>query len=375
MKFPFWDEAAPSGAIQGIALVDVVDELCDRKQPLLLSTPYVHYESRFLERSGQDLKIRATMNRDAVRHGLGQQPLRLRFAWALTFYSGPTRILEYVQEENRRFLRVEMPSHLDLDEQRRAFRVDRVGLSSGALGSADGTILKVSLENISTLGASVFCREPIPAGRFQTGRPLALSLSLENGFALTCGAKICHGNGQSFGLVFHPPLSGLDLQRLAEWIVPREEEARQRWANRAELRARAEQSAMPKAPPSGVLLLSSRTELKAEVAAALEGEQPVRSVTPTVALFKEALSEPPRLLLVDVPSEGLEGRYRVRMILESQPVKVPVVVLGSSETSESGRLLANELKGATYLEWNPQYGVFLRRIVKRLIQNYWKEDG
>ena len=162
MKRPFWEQAKPSGDILGAALEDVITELCDRKQLVLLATPYLHFESRFLERVGAELKIRATMSRDAVKHVLGPNPARLRFPWALSFYSGPTRILGYVQEENRRYLKIEMPDHLVLDEQRRALRISRVGHSSGALGSEDGTILRVSLENARSEEAGGL--GPIPVG-------------------------------------------------------------------------------------------------------------------------------------------------------------------------------------------------------------------
>ena len=375
VKLPFWEEAKPSGAILGRARDDVINELCDRKQTVLLATPYLHYESRLLARDGQELMVRATMSRDAVKHALGQHPLRLRFGWALSFYSGPTRILGYVQEENRRYLKIEMPDHLVLDEQRRALRISRVGHSSGALGSEDGTILRVSLENLSTAGAGVFCLESIPAEKFLTGRPLDLSLSLEQGFVLMGSARICHSEGQSLGLTFHPPLSDPNLRRLSEWLAPRAEEARRRWDNRAELWAKAEQQAKPKAAPSGVLLVSTRTDLKAQLVSALEATQPLRSVIPAMAPFKDAQSEPPLLLLIDAKTEGMEGRYRIRTILEALPVNAPVVVLGSSDDPEGGRLLAKELKATTYLEWNPQQGPFFRRLVQGLIQSYWKEEG
>ena len=375
MKLPFQAEPSPPGAIVGPSLERVLDELCDRKQTVLLATPYLHHESRFLERNGRELKVRVSMSREAVRHSLGQQPLRLRFAWALSFYCGPTRILDYLQEEDRRCLLLELPSRLVQDEQRRAFRVEQVGQSQGALSSEDGTILKVSLESLSTQGASVFCMEAVPGEKFQAGRPLALSLTLEKGPALVCGARICHRSGQSLGLAFHPPLAGTRFQDLAEWIAPREAEARRHWENRAELRARAIQQARPKAPPSGVLLMSSQEDLRTQVAAALEGLLPLRSVAPAVAPYKETLAEPPLLLLVDARNEGLEGRYRLRTILEALPVNAPVVVLGGGEAPESGRILAREMKGATYFEWNPEQGLFFRRLLQRLIQNHWKDEG
>ena len=55
------------------------------------------------------------------------------------------------------------------------------------------------------------------------------------------------------------------------------------------------------------------------------------------------------------------------------PVKAPVVVLGSSETPESAMILARELKEAIFLEWKPEHGVFLRRMLKMLVQGYGKD--
>ncbi|HWQ10548.1 MAG TPA: PilZ domain-containing protein [Holophaga sp.] len=373
MKLPFLGPE-PSGALAGPALEQILDELCERKQPLLLATPYLQHESRFLERSGRELTVRIAMSREAVRHGLGQQPLRLRFAWALTMYCGATRILDYIQEENRRCLVLEQPARLVLDEQRKAFRVDQVGPSQGALSSDDGTILKVTLEDISILGARVFCMEALPGEKFQAGRHLTLSLSLDRGPALICGARICHGADQSLGLVFVPPLAGPALQSLSEWIAPRAEELRRRWENRAELRARAEQQARPKAPPSGVLLMTSREDLRDQLAAALEGALPLRTVIPAAAPFKETLAEPPLVLIVDARNEGLEGRFRLRTILEALPVNAPTIVLGSRE-SEGGKQLARELRGALYLDWNPLQSVFFRRRLQRLIQDRWKGEA
>ena len=373
MKLPFWEEAKPAGAILGPALEGVLDELCDRKQLLLLATPYLQYESRFLERTGDELRIRATMGREAVRHTLTQGPVRLRFPWALSFFSGPTRVLEYVQEEGRRSLRVEMPRHLVLDEQRRAFRVDRTGASGGAMSDAAGNIVRLSLESISITGAGAFCIEPLPPDRFQPGRMVDLSLSLEQGFVLVAPARICHLEGQSLGLVFQPPLPEKELQRLAAWIAPREQDARRRWENRAELRAKAELAARPRSAPAGVLLVSPDAGLKHQLAAILEDLQPVRAISPAMIPFKEAAEAPPLLLLVDVRGEDIEGRYRLRALVEGSGIQAPVIVLGTSGEPEGARILASDLK-AFYLDWNPQQDVFFRRLVQGLIQKRWGRD-
>lgn len=374
MKLPFWEEAKPPGAILGTALENVIQELCDRKQTVLVATPYLHYESRFLDREGQALVLRASMSREAVRHALGHHPLRLRFPWALSFYSGPTHILGYEQTDDRRCLKVAVPDHLVLDEQRRAFRVDRVGHSSGAIGDEDGTILRVRLENISTLGAAVFCLEPLRAGSFRTGRQVDLSLSLEQGVPLMASARICHSQGQSLGLAFHPPLGGSELQQLSDWLAPREKEALHRWENRAELRAKAELLARPKAAPSGVLLLSSDAALGAEVAAALEDLQPVRTIPPAMAPLKEALVDPPRLLLIDAADHDLEDRRRLRTMLETAQLAAPILVLGRSANAQPALLLASELQALGWLEWSPRQRSYFRGLVQDSIRRHWGAD-
>ncbi len=373
MKLSFWDNTKPSGEITGTPLESVIDELCDRKQVLLLATPYLHFDSRFLERKGRELRLRATMSQDAAKHALGQGPVRLRFGWALTFYSGLTHVLGITQEDNSRFLRVSLPESLVLDEQRKDFRVENVGRIAGAIGSEDGTILRVTLENISSLGAAVFCVEPIPSGKFVAGHPLDLSLSLDASHVLRTHTRACHAHGQALGLVFQPPLGGGELERLRAWLAPREEEVRGRWENRTEYQARAEQAAKPKALPSGILFVSGNAELKQQLTAVLEDTLPVRFTAPALAPFKEAMATPPLLLLVDGTDSNLENRRRMRTILESTPMEAPIMVLGNDQDAEGGHLLAAELKNATYSTWHPQHAPFFRRLVQGLIRNHWKE--
>ncbi len=374
MKLPFWESDTPSGAILGPALDDALNELCERHQLLLLATPYLQVESRFQERRGEELLLRTSMGPEAVKHTFGSVPLRLRFPWALTFYGGPTRILGYGLEEGRRVLRARVPGHMVLDEQRKAFRIERVGRSTGALGSEDGNLVRITLENISTLGAGVFCMETALAEGLQAGRLVDLSLTLEQGFTLVAGARVCHSEGPSLGLQFQPPLTGRNLQLLGEWLAPRTEEARRHWENRAQLRARAERLARPKAAPSGTLLLSDDDTLAEEVSAALDEIQPLRRVPAALAPVKEALAEPPLIILVDAANRDMESRYRLRTILETLKPAAPVIVLGRAEDPRPGRQLATELKTGAYFDWAPRRGPLFQRLARGLIRHHRKDE-
>jgi hypothetical protein len=319
-----------------------------------------------------ELRVRATMSREAARHALGQQPLKLRFPWGLTFMGGLTHVLGYEQGEQRRTLRLAIPDRLEPDEQREAYRLDRVGRCQGALGSQAGNLLRISLENLSTLGAGVFCMEPIPTDGFQTGRMLSISLSLDQGPSLRLEARVCHSQGQYLGLKFDPiSLVGSAIQ-IQEWMAPRIEEARRHWENRAELRARAEQAAKPKLPPKGILLVSRDALLAAEIAHALEGLHELRSAPPVMGPFKEALQPPPILLLVDTVGTDGEERHRLRSLLEAQPPGCPILVLGRGGEAEAWRPLVTDLKARLYITWNPEQATFFRRLVQGLTRRHLK---
>jgi len=357
--------------LQGAALGAALDELCERRQTLYLATPYFSFESRFLERLGPDLKVRASMSRNVVQHALAKNALRLRFPWNLTLFGGPTRILDYEEIEHDRFLRISVPAVLARDDQRRAFRLERTGRSGGVLGSRELHLLKCSLENISPLGAGVFCMEPIPAEGFHPGQSLEISLTLEQGPELQATGRICHTSGQALGLGFTPPLSGAMLDRLTPWLQPRLEAAQRQWDDRASLRIQAERAVRPRQAPEGVLLASGNPELQATVAEALNGVPPLRWVWPAVAPFREAMEcKPPYVLLLPI-SGGMEESHRLRSLLEAVPPQCPVVALGIGADLDLTRALAAELKATLFVDRKTLHSVFFQRLLLGLIRKHF----
>jgi hypothetical protein len=357
--------------LQEMALDEALGELCERKESLLLATPYFTFESRFIERAGPDLRVRATMSRNAVRHVLSQTTLRMLFPWNLTLFGGPTRILEYEEGTSTRTLRLSVPACLAKDDQRRSYRLELVGRSSGTLGSRELHLVKVALENINHLGIGVFCAEPLPPTGFQRGRTVDISLNLEQGPAFQATGRICHGNGQFLGLAFDPPLAGPGLEQLTAWLQPRLTEAQRVWNNRASLRTQAELSSRPKALPEGILLVCADAELQARVGAALGGVPPLRSVVPAMAPFREAMTlQPPQVLLLAV-SGGIEETHRLRALLEGVPPQCPVVALGVGPDLELSRALAAELKATLFLDRHTFQTPFFQRLMLGLIRKHF----
>lgn len=365
------------GGLTGPLKDEILEELCERKATLLLATPHLSFESRFLELGGEKLRIRASMGRDVALNTLSKQSLKLRFPWALTMYCGSTRILDYEQEEHRRILVVSTPESLGTDEQRRAYRADRVGRSSGSLGNivgGDVTIQPFNLENLSTLGAGVFLKDYRGLDTWQPGTTAQISIELDGGHRFSATARICHSSGPYLGLEFRPPLADSVLNEITPWIEARRNEAQRLWDIRAEIRAQAREAAKPKAAPSGILLLSSDPLLGPQLESALESMHELRVVPAGMAPYKTALAQPPLILLLDTAGMGAEERRRAKALLEGQAPGCPILVIGRDPGNEHPRTLALELKQASYLEWAPGKGTSLKILVQGLIRKHWKAE-
>ncbi len=355
----------PSGALAGAERDAVLAELAVRRSSLLLATPYLSVEGRILEREGEVLKLRVPLGEAAARHVLSQKPLRLRLPWAGSMVAGETILLGTEREEARLILRVSLPSWLSPDERRRAPRVERIGDLRGSLALADGRLLRVRIEDLAEGGAGVLVLEPIGASAGSRGR---LSVPLEDGPDLNLPVRVVQGDEPFLGVQFEPPPAGRDLERLRTWLAPRLEEARRRWENRAELRARAEAALRPKAPAAGALLLSGTKNLAADLAPVLSGIEPFRAVQPAMAAWKDALDQqPPRVVLAEVPPDW-EARRRLKRLLESAPPGCPLLFLGGADLGPEDRAWALSLKPEAVLAWSPGRNEFLRRWVMGLLR-------
>lgn len=364
----FFERVRPEGALAGAERDALLEELAARRSSMLLATPYLSVEARLVERSGEILMLRAPLGEAAARHVLSQKPLRLRLPWANSMVAGETILLGTEREAARLRLRVSAPPWLAPDERRRVPRVERISDLRGGLALADGRLLRVRIEDLAERGAGVLVLEPIGPSAGLRGR---LSVPLEGGPDLNLPVRVVQGDEPLLGLQFEPPPGGRDLERLRAWLAPRLEEARRRWDNRAELRARAEAALRPKVAPSGVLVLSGRGEMASELApvlAGLEGLESLGFLVPAMAPWKEALElRPPRLVLVEVPPDS-EARRRLKLLLEAAPPGCPLLLLGAADLRPEARAWAVTLKPEAVLPLGTDKVGFLRRWVQGLLR-------
>jgi len=282
--------------------------------------------------------------------------------------TGETRLLNFEQQPGVRLLLVRTPSLLWEDDRRRSVRVD--GPGRAVLSPDEATLVKANLEDLSLHGARLLALEPLSEA-FAPNRALQLSLNLDQGSAFNCRALLVSQEGQSLGLTFEPPLGGLDLVGLEAWRKPRLEDLKQRWEDRAALRAQAEAAARPKAPPEGVLLVSRETDLERQLREAWPSHPRLKSAPPALALLKSAMEIPPQMVLLHWPGGGLQTRFLLKSLAAAFPPNTPVLVLGTGLESAAGRELAQEIKASTYLEWNAAQVLFFHRLVQGLLRRHW----
>lgn len=364
--WPFREDPPP-GSLQGGAVQAVLSELAGRRDVGLLATPYLALEARLLALDEGTLKVRSALPPRTAERTLAEQPLRLRLPWKLSMLSGPVGWRGAGQDEASRWITLEPPPWLVVDELRTHPRADLVGRSTFTLTADDLTQMKGGLENLSLGGALAYLREAPPAGLFH-GRSYELSLQLEEGPEVKLRARAVHGDYQRIGLAFQgaPPAA---LALLEAWIRPRHAEALRRWENYRELRAQAEAAARARAAaaePEGILAIGSPL-FGVEVGEALEGVASVRVGPPAVASLKPLLDRPPQLVLLQVSSGGVEDRHRLRNLWQTLNLGCPLLVLGTGEPG-CAQVLGGELKAAGALQWDGGRTRFFVRLVQGLIQ-------
>jgi len=148
---------------------------CADRELLILATPYLRFESNFLQLEEGFVHARITMGTDAAMYGMRSEDLRIRFPHATRFLEGKTKLLGFGLAEGMRSLRLEIPESLADDDHRGAYRADRVGRVEVTFSTPRYDLRAGTLMNVSTTGARIQSLQDNlqviapgqPSGRFQ----------------------------------------------------------------------------------------------------------------------------------------------------------------------------------------------------------------
>lgn len=350
------------------AIRDALQQACNRRELLILVTPYLRFESSFIRLDEKEVQVTASMSREDAQFGLRNPELRMRFPAHQRFLEAPTQVVGFGAAGGRPTLRLAIPDHIDEDDHRGAYRVERVGRVPVTFSTRKYDLIVGSLVNISVTGARIHSQRDFEEDEVSEGDTLSITIPLAEGIHINNKAKVRYVHERNVGLEFRPALDGQTLDRMNRWVfLKREEELeRQSYSQNA---AEAEE-AKPLTMHEGIALLSSDAGLEGILKDALSTVAPFRRQLPNFQSLKEILPGSRSLVLFHVTGHDLDTRKRLKLLVESMPSRVPFVLLGTGVENTVLMELGTEHKAVGTCSLDPAKP---NPFAARLIQGIWRK--
>ena len=352
-------------------ILDILRSACARRELLILATPFLRFESSFVAVQGEELHVLATMSREDAVYGLRTPDLKIRFPHGLGFYEAAVSGIGLGLHEGRRTVRVSIPKVLKENDQRVAYRVERVGRVPVTFGTPKLNLHVAGLVDISTSGAQFHAQKDVPAEEVGTGDRIVLDIPLVDQISIHSEAVVRHLSGRRIGVQFTPKLPPEVEEPLSRWVFLRREEERERAARRLE-----EASGPPEfrmgtlVPAMSIILISIDSALEANLREVLQDVRPLFRLAPATQELKEALLGKPSLARFHIDGTGLDERRRMKTLMEIAQRKVPILLLGTRVDGATLFELSNEWKASSAMAWSPERATFLQRLVQGILRRH-----
>ncbi len=354
-------------------ILEIIQLACERRELMILVTPYLRFESSFLKVDGGEIHAAATMGREDAMYGLRSAGLRIRFPHSVSFLEAPSELKGFGMFDGRRTLRLAVPEVLQEEDHRGSYRVDHVGRVPVTFSTPKYDLATGTLVDISTTGARIFSPRDFSEGELRPGEDMAVTIQLTDLIRINTNVKLRHVHGRTIGVEFHPQLDDHLLSPLSRWVFGKREADLDRMARRGvETAPPAEAGKTVATRPLGLLLVSGDSVLGTSLQDLLGGLQPLWRVPPTMAALKDALQQKPALVLYHVPNLSLDERRRLKPMVETLQGRVPFLLLGTA--MEGGALLelGNELKATVSIVFHPGRATFFQRLVQGVLRRSYE---
>lgn len=355
-------------------IADIFKRACERRELMILVTPYLRFESSFVKLDGSEVHVAATMGREDATYGLRNAALKMRFPHGVSFLEAPTELKGFGMQDGRRTLRLALPELLNEEDHRGSYRVDRVGRVPVTFSTPSYDLVIGTLVDISTTGGRIYSTRDFLEGEMEIGADMAVTIPLTEQIRINTHVKLRHVHGRTFGVEFRPQLDDEVLTPLSRWIFEKREEDLERLARRG-----VDTASNAGGPakvvigrPTGLLLVSGDTALEANLQDLLGGLQPLVRVPATMAALKDAMNLKPALVLYHVPSLSLDDRRRLKPMVESIQGRAPLVLLGTGLEGSALLELGNELKATISIIFNPERGTFFQRLIQGVLRRTYE---
>lgn len=367
--------ALPGNLIRNAETIsDIFKRACERRELMILVTPYLRFESSFIKTDGSEVHVAATMGREDATYGLRNAGLKMRFPNGISFLEAPTELKGFGMHDGRRTLRLSVPTQLQEEDHRGSYRVDRVGRVPVTFSTPKYDLVMGTLVDISTTGGRIYSTRDFLEGELMAGQEMAVTIPLTDQIRVNTKVVIRHVHGRTFGVEYRPQLDDELLNPLSRWVFEKREEDLDRISRKGVETGVSTNGPVKVATgkPTGLLLVSGDAALGTLLEELLGGLQPLLRVPPTMATLKEAMNQKPALVLYHVPSLSLDERRRLKPMVETIQGRAPLLLLGTG--MEGGALLelGNELKAAVSIIFNPERATFFQRLVQGVLRRTYE---
>lgn len=354
-------------------IADIFKRACDRRELLILVTPYLRFESSFLKLEGADVHAAATMGREDATYGLRNAELKMRFPHGVSFLEAGTELRGFGMLDGRRTLRLALPTSLIEEDHRSSYRVDRVGRVPVTFSTPKFDLVTGTLVDVSTTGARIYSTRDFQEGELESGQEMAVTIPLTEAIRINTKVKLRHVHGRTFGVEYRPQLDDQTLHPLSRWVFEKREEDLERIARRGvETAVPGEAAKVAVHHPTGLLLVSGDAALEATLQSLLGGLQPLSRVSPTMTGLKDGLNLGPALVLYHLQGLGLDERRRLKLLAELIQGRVPFLLVGTGVDGGALMELGTELKAAVSIVFNPERGIFFQRLVQGVLRRTYE---
>jgi c-di-GMP-binding flagellar brake protein YcgR len=351
-------------------ILDILRAACARRELLILATPFLRFESSFVAVQGGELHVLATMSREDAVYGLRTPSLKIRFPHGLGFYEAPVTSIGLGLHEGRHTVRVSIPTVIKENDQRSAYRVERVGRVPVTFGTPKLNLHVAGLVDISTSGAQFHTQREVPAEEVESGDQVILDIPLSDQINIHSEAIVRHLAGRRIGVQFTPKLPPDIEEPLSRWVFLRREEERERAARRLEEMPPPELRMGALMPEMSIVLVSLDMALEASLRQVLKDVRPLIRLAPAVQELKEALLGKPGLVVFHIDGTSLDERRRLKALCEIAQRKVPILLLGTRVDGASLFELSSEWKASSAMVWSLERATFLQRLVQGILRRH-----
>jgi len=341
----------------------IFEVACAKRATLIFVTPYLRFESHFVHLNANEIHVRVSTGKGDAFNTLRSMDIKIRFPYKYNFLEAPANILGFGLHDGVKTLMLDMPKDLYENDDRKAFRLDRVGNIIVTLTTQLNEIITTSLMDISTTGAKLSSK----GGQvnIKIGDKILMSIPLKV-VTIHTGAMVRHLSAKAFGVEFMPKLPSPMLDPLSDWIFKKQEEAKGKLGE-------GETEGTPGEVEEGkVLVVTSDEDLEKTLRKLLVDERLVFFHSePNQASLDIMLAKMPHMVILHLPSDSAPAKQRMKTLAAMVPVDVPMLLLGTD--IDSGELfeLGKEWRAASSIAWAKERWILAQRLVVGMVRKHF----